>query len=286
MILSLFFSGYYTENKTLVLPSPQGHPPQGSHHVGPPHPPQGSHHVGPPPPPQGPQSISPQLLHAIGSLQHSLFNSTPPGAYQAGFEQLQADSEQPQAGSAQLQAEPLGSGQDSEGTHNKDDDDDTSSSNSDSNINNYISNFVKDIPPSKKRGRPPKTSLKSPPLKKKKNVQLDFLPSDATTFDSLATDVVHLLAKPHKIPHHMLLHLHLHMKEHMSKLIKHTSDELNEVIDNFTSNAKLIMASLAHNYSDAENYPCLNSSSSSELKKELFEMVRKFENGTPSTPTP
>ena len=84
----------------------------------------------------------------------------------------------------------------------------------------------------------------------------------------------------------MLLHLHLHMKEHMSKLIKHTSDELNEVIDNFTSNAKLIMASLAHNYSDAENYPCLNSSSSSELKKELFEMVRKFENGTPSTPTP
>ena len=75
------------------------------------------------------------------------------------------------------------------------------------------------------------------------------------------------------------------MKEHLLKLIKHTSDELTEVIVNFANNSKLIMASIAHNYSDAKNYPCLDSSSSSEGNFDaLCEMIRKFKNGIPPTP--
>ena len=138
-----------------------------------------------------------------------------------------------------------------------------------------------DIPSPKKRGRPPKNSPKSPPPQKKR---VEFLKTE-TTFSTLATDVVHRLGKPHEIPHHILLHLHLHMKENMLKLIKHTEEELIETINNFLNNSKLLMASIAHNYSNVEKYPCLGSSSSSD-HKELFEFVKKFENDTPSTPTP
>ena len=140
--------------------------------------------------------------------------------------------------------------------------------------------WTKIFPPLKRGGALPKTQPNLPPPKKK-NITFDFLESE-TSFDSLATDVVHRLGKPHKIPHHILLHLHLHMKENMLKLIKHTQAELISTITNFANNSKLIMASIAHNYSDPENYPCLGSSSSSEL----FELVKKFETDIPSTPTP
>ena len=77
------------------------------------------------------------------------------------------------------------------------------------------------------------------------------------------------------------------MKEHLCKLIKHTTDELNDPLINFANNSKLIMASIAHNYSDAKNYPCLDSSLISEGNFDaLFDIAKKFENDTPSNPTP
>ena len=77
------------------------------------------------------------------------------------------------------------------------------------------------------------------------------------------------------------------MKEHLCKLIKHTTDELNDTLINFANNSKLIMASLVHNYSDAKNYPCLDSSLISEGNFDaLFDIAKKFENDTPSNPTP
>ena len=250
------FSGYYTTppidvNTILALPNPQG---------------------------QGAPSINPAILQALGLLN-------PPLTYQQQLQpqqQLETAVVDSGPGPVQLPSQtteellPRSSGKGQEPRKEEDTDEDSNSV-----ITNIIHEFDKDIPPSKKRGRPPKNSAKSPPPKKKKNITLDFIESE-TTFDSIASDVVHRLGKPHKIPHHILLHLHLHMKENMLKLIKHTQAELNSTITNFANNSKLIMASIAHNYSDPENYPCLGSSSSSEL----FELVKKFETDIPSTPTP
>ena len=79
--------------------------------------------------------------------------------------------------------------------------------------------------------------------------------------------------------------MHLHMKENMAKLINHTVEQLNEAMTQFQSNCNLVIASMVHNYSCAKNYPCLDSSSTEDMQKQLFDMVKQFEKSSPSTPT-
>ena len=136
------------------------------------------------------------------------------------------------------------------------------------------------------RGRPRKTSEAPTPTPPKKKQKLaTFHPPEPVSFETLAFDVAHSLGKPHQVPHNVLLHMHIHMKENMSKLIKHTVDQLNEAMTQFESNSNLVIASMVHNYSSL-NYPCLDSSSSEDVQKELFNMVKRFEQSSSSTPTP
>ena len=76
------------------------------------------------------------------------------------------------------------------------------------------------------------------------------------------------------------------MKDNMTKLLKHTVEQLNEAMTQFQSNCNLVIASMVHNYSCAKNYPCLDSSSTEDMQQHLFDMVKKFEQSSPPTPTP
>ena len=116
--------------------------------------------------------------------------------------------------------------------------------------------------------------------------QVKPLPPEPVSFETLAFDVANSLGKPHQVPHNVLLHMHIHMKENMTKLIKHTVEQLNEAMTQFQSNCNLVIASMVHNYSCAKKHPCLDTSSTEDVQKELFNMVKRFEQSSSSTPTP